>query len=358
MPWIAWQEWRRGIEDNITKTSSIEVISAQTGKRIDFIDLAKGVCILLVVFYHTGGAAYTPQIFGMLRMPLYLVLSGLFFKDYGGFTQLLVKKTNKVLVPFLFFYCLSYLLRYLLYFISPSLLVSGEVNILDLFIGHDIKNIALWFLMALFWCHLMFCAISLNVKREIHKALVVIIIWGVGAVLGRSQIILPCYIDCAMTCLPFFYFGYLLKRTSLLYPNKFDKYNVYFAVALLVVAVAVYCLTGRQKVDLSNNLIPSYWPIVMCGCVAFVLAVLLLCKMVKHVPFVSYFGRYSIIVLCVHAEINSIVKQLLNHFDIPLFPSLFILTLLLSWACIPLFKRYLPYVTAQKDLIRLPKGGQ
>ena len=75
----------------------------ETKKRIEFIDLAKGVCILLVIMMHTDVNVDFPGLRGM-RMPLYFILSGLFFKDYGGFLNLLVKKANKILIPFLFFY--------------------------------------------------------------------------------------------------------------------------------------------------------------------------------------------------------------------------------------------------------------
>lgn len=52
-------------------------------QRIDFIDLAKGVCIFLVVIGHCGVPINIPG-FEIVRMPLYFILSGLFFKDYGG----------------------------------------------------------------------------------------------------------------------------------------------------------------------------------------------------------------------------------------------------------------------------------
>ena len=55
---------------------------AQT-QRIDFIDLAKGVCILLVVVGHCGAPIDIPG-YEIVRMPLYFILSGLFFKEYGG----------------------------------------------------------------------------------------------------------------------------------------------------------------------------------------------------------------------------------------------------------------------------------
>ncbi|MDE7381406.1 MAG: acyltransferase family protein, partial [Muribaculaceae bacterium] len=67
--------------------------------RIEFIDLAKGFCIILVVIFHSGVELNIPN-FNALRMPLYFVLSGLFFRDYGDFIHLLKRKINKLLIPF------------------------------------------------------------------------------------------------------------------------------------------------------------------------------------------------------------------------------------------------------------------
>lgn len=73
-----------------------------TKKRIDFIDLAKGICIIMVVVGHCGATINIPG-WEIVRMPLYFILSGLFFKDYGGWVKFLIQKTNKILIPFLFF---------------------------------------------------------------------------------------------------------------------------------------------------------------------------------------------------------------------------------------------------------------
>lgn len=55
-------------------------------KRIEFIDLAKGICILLVVMIHTGVNEFVPGIYAA-KVPMFFVLSGLFFSksyDRGG----------------------------------------------------------------------------------------------------------------------------------------------------------------------------------------------------------------------------------------------------------------------------------
>lgn len=80
-------------------------------QRIEFIDLAKGICIILVVLLHIVPSANIPEL-RFIRIPLYFILSGLFFKDYGSFRNFLKKKVNNILIPFLFFYVVSYLILY------------------------------------------------------------------------------------------------------------------------------------------------------------------------------------------------------------------------------------------------------
>lgn len=61
---------------------------ADRQKRIEYIDLAKGVCILLVVFAHIHPdlTRYSWGVFfDSFRMPLYFFLSGIFSKDTAAY---------------------------------------------------------------------------------------------------------------------------------------------------------------------------------------------------------------------------------------------------------------------------------
>lgn len=73
-------------------------------QRIEFVDLAKGICISLVVLFHVFGdlSGDVIQLMNLFRMPLYFVLSGLFFKTYDGLIPFIKKKTNKLLITFFF----------------------------------------------------------------------------------------------------------------------------------------------------------------------------------------------------------------------------------------------------------------
>ena len=71
-------------------------------QRIDFVDLTKGVCIILVVMAHIGGAFDQLDKHSMLscfRMPLYFFISGIFFKPYEGLYGFIIRKINKLIIP-------------------------------------------------------------------------------------------------------------------------------------------------------------------------------------------------------------------------------------------------------------------
>ncbi len=85
-------------------------------QRIDYVDLAKGICIMLVVYNHVCKLYHHTDdilvIQGSFRMPLYFILSGLFFKEYSGFSSFAKRKVNNLIVPFFFFmsHCLFFFL--------------------------------------------------------------------------------------------------------------------------------------------------------------------------------------------------------------------------------------------------------
>ena len=121
-------------------------------KRLEFIDLAKGFCILLVVFNHIHKTFDTQFLlddcFKMFRMPLYFFLSGLFFKRYEGVLGFMKRKINKLLIPFVFFFLLTS-------FLIPSIIsmLSGnnfKIELLWSFVSPEFfPNFPIWFLLCL-----------------------------------------------------------------------------------------------------------------------------------------------------------------------------------------------------------------
>lgn len=268
---------------------------AQT-QRIDFIDLAKGICIFLVVSGHCGIPIDIPGLV-IVRMPLYFILSGLFFKTYGGIKHLFIKKLNKILIPFLFFYILGNIAFYAIKLFAPQLLVTGARGIFDVFDNRQFFNGPIWFLLCLFWCNIYFCLISQIVKKDVWRVTIICICGIIGWLLGRCEIFIPMFLDVALTALPLFAFGYYLKNSNILYKNRKDKFNILIALAFWAIS---YILTKNthSRLSLHYNIVEGWSTYIIS--IASVISILFICKIIKRLPFISYCGRYSIVLLCVH----------------------------------------------------------
>ncbi len=267
----------------------------------------------------------------------------------------LFESATKSLSPFCFFYIGSYAIFYACNALFPGLIVSDAKGILDVFTQAQYFNGPIWFLLALFWCNIFFCIISLNINKEFLRCAIVVAMFAIGYLLEKESVFLPCMIDVSLVGMPFFYFGYILKRSSLLYPNKWDRYNTIFAILLFAVAYTTDKIFAPiiyfHDKYISGNLLA-----LAILSTTSVIALLLLCKVVKRLPVVSYIGRYSIIPLCTHHLIYRPIQLVARGLPVSETTGNCIVaatTILLCMTAIPLCIKYLPYFTAQKDILKL-----
>lgn len=325
-------------------------------KRIEWIDLAKGFCIFLVVLNHVSQYAKVNYPLAnqlqAFRMPLYFILSGLFFKQYEGFFGFLKRKTNKLLIPFLFFLvCTSLLPYWAQYHKFQWPLLCGKA---------PFYNGPIWFLLCLFEVNVLFFLIQwlAGIISQRYKAGIVLyltLLFGVGGLLlSYFKLQIPFYVDTAFTCLPFFVFGWWMNRHT-----RFLAYrvNLWRDVPLLIAGAVILWLFAERVEYVRNFYVrDGIWYIHLTG-IAGTVMVLTLARLIKRLPLVSYWGRYSIMILCTHLlVIRGIVYLAKGHISgWVLFTVLLATTLAVCHFLIPFMKRYMPHVTAQKDVIKIEK---
>lgn len=341
--------------------------------RIDFIDLAKGFCIILVVFTHVNGFCFNDQqyILGntlrIFRMPLYFFLSGLFFKQYEGFIGFLKRKINKLLIPFLFFFLTTSIgLPFALQCMGYPLRNTEGIGFHSLYAfiyPETFSNTPIWFLMCLFVVNMLFYTVFSLVKILLKQKTEKFCIWVVailclgigtaGCYLDLYHTNLPMYIDSSMTALPFFAGGFIMcKFTNILYPNKFDKYNLLMVVCLFILT---FSFAGRVDYR-GNHFDVSIWSLYICG-FAGTLGIMFLSKMLHKLPLISFWGRYSIMILCTHILVMNVVSSCVKKLSITVWPQIFLTTIIVMMSylvVIPFMKKFMPHVTAQKDVIQVP----
>ena len=68
-------------------------------KRLDWLDVAKGFGILLVIFAHTDNSMFRSLIY-TFHVPLFFFLSGYVFSNKYDFKTFLIKKIKAIVVPY------------------------------------------------------------------------------------------------------------------------------------------------------------------------------------------------------------------------------------------------------------------
>ena len=76
----------------------------ETKSRLEFVDIAKGIGIMIVCFGHSGAEDVVISWIGGFIVPLFFILSGYMYKDKGiPVGKDLYNKGKKLLKPYLFF---------------------------------------------------------------------------------------------------------------------------------------------------------------------------------------------------------------------------------------------------------------
>lgn len=329
-------------------------------KRIEFIDLAKGFCIFLVVAGHLMDNERTNAFLfmGSFRMPLYFVLSGLFFSFYGSFKEFAVRKTNKLIIPFVAFYLLSFLFR-----IFTNILKKEEIEwslIYGSIFSEEIaSNAPIWFLPCLFICGLVFYVVAkvsglISGSQTFCISVISCIIGGGGFLLGQKGINLPLWIDSALTAVPFYAFGYILRKNTELLEKNYPQWALLlFSILLLLYTFFFRCFSALHCNNMSETDFYSYYS---CG-LAGSMGIILFSKAINKLPVISKFGRYSICILLTHYLLITIYTTLFRFAGIAITDNIrwieFLLIMMSYLVIIPLMIRFTPHISAQKDVFEL-----
>lgn len=194
------------------------------------IDVIKGLGITLVVWGHAVGVGNL--VIYSFHMPLFFLLSGLFYKPKANFIK---NRFKRLVVPFLAYNVLFVILSYL----------CGTFDVLCN--NFSIFNISAfdgptWFLVALFILSCIYWIIDRTINK---KCLKVIVCCGIGLIGCYVKKPLPLYITQALCCLPFFALGNCFPKSILLTKSK------YIGMCFLIyIGVLYYCFETNTRVDI------------------------------------------------------------------------------------------------------------
>lgn len=323
------------------------MVKLRSDMRYENIDFLKGICIMLVVANHLSLPGFTIASLSLFRMPLYYFLSGLFFSRYDSFFTFLIKKTNNLIVPYVFFSLFS-LFPFFAFYLFKDRTVEEAY-----YLSSPLHNEPIWFLVSLYEVGLIMYFVS-GIRKIYLQCVLVLFLSVCGYILCKKSLYLPFYLNTALCGIVFYYIGFILRHYYRLLDNN-DNIKIKFLMcSVFFLVLSIYIIPGKGISLITCQIQTSYHWFVLAG-VGGTLALFYLSKIVEKVKIVNYIGRYSIIVLGTHWYFVKSWK----YFIIPppnigfFLYLIFAVSILSSLISIAILKRYMPWFTAQKPLISL-----
>lgn len=320
---------------------------------LDYLDLAKGIGIILVIMGHTIFPVH--QAISLFHMPLFFFLSGMTLKVYDSFEGFLIKKTDRIIVPYLFFSLVSYIV---------ARIIGYEGNIF---------NGPLWFLQSLFMA-LVICELVLKTANHKRGGVIVMVVF---ALYGQITLWLrhPVFpfdmdFDRIIRSSVFVFAGYYMKD-FIVNPSfrkkpihDFPLFCIIILLYLVLCYISVYVMGADGNFE-SGVICKHSFVLFYTASVSGTLAVIFCSKWLKSIRPLNWLGRNSLIIMCVHYPFLQWWNPMVASWDFysngnllhKLLVALLSYTVAIAFSCpfVVISQKLLPRLTGYKPLLSKTK---
>lgn len=279
--------------------------------RIEWVDVAKGIGILLVVLGHTlswekpNEKIFRDMLYSF-HMPLFFVLSGITSKVSNTADELIVKIEKsffRLILPVIGYWALKV---FLLSDCNNVECIVANINELIYANGVDVKVMfatvpalgIVWFMVSLFFAKNLFNYINYRVTSSEKKFVIALLCGIIGATIGHFQW-LPFTFDLVLVVIPFFYIGSILNNYDL---SKRVVIKVLLTGIVWQSIFWVYHVATDSYFDLSWRWHPMY-PLsdigAVCGSLFVIFFSILINKSIVALP-LKYLGRNTLVFYWIH----------------------------------------------------------
>ena len=313
-------------------------------KRITWLDTAKGLGILLVVFFHLdnlNSLAYFEKWGGWIvsfYMVFFFSLSGLFFKN-----NKLGQRCKRLLKPYIIFYVFTYV-----FYLGKSIIRGGDVDLVNFFnpfLGRPdvVANPPMWFLLALVEMNVI-GSLLMKYMRPFIALGTSFALSYIAYLLGIYKIPNLYYLESVLLCLPLF-LGASLFREYLL-----RSYSWRLGVICIIASYFLFQISSCHYNNVSLNHIGSGYTlfiiIALLASVGFLVVSQTIDKLPKISSILNFYGKNSLVVLCTHMPLMVFQPILINVTGNPILgiSLTFITVITLEIPIIWFINKYVPFV--------------
>lgn len=340
-------------------------------RRFDYLDLAKGLGIIMVVWGHIMLVGMSHKLIYAFHMPLFFFISGLLFnKDqFDSLGAFFMHRAKRLLIPYFLYSVSTWGIWALFRYLRHDSVDSYIMPLIQTFIAQGsgafmVHNSALWFVPCLFAVEILYYIFS-----RLNEWLTLTLCFttaGIGALLvilyGDNYLfLLPWNLDAAFFALPFYGMANAIIR---FFPHEkimsaVTNHKQVFSIAIVILFSLMTILSmkyGECSMGSSSYGCPLsvYYVRAFSGCIGLVLLSALICSIVNKksslYDYIKWCGKNSFDIMCLHIPIKGVVvisltKVLKLSFDIQenlLYSSLaFVITIAIMTPIIKSIHKYI-----------------
>lgn len=280
--------------------------------RIEWVDCAKGIGIILVVAGHSICPRELKYWLYTFHMPLFFFLSGLTFnyKKYNTFIVFIKSKIRTLIIPYIVLSVICFLWKLVNYIV-----LGTKMDILSTLLGFIIQirggrfGAGIWFLPLIFVTELLiWCILRLGNERKKRVVTIALVMLVIGYLYCRFvDVKLPWAVDSALVSTFFMTIGFYSKS---ILNHKIGKLGLLFVIPNITVGF-LNSYMFDTRVDMWSN---DYGSLVLYLISAFsgIYFCITLSTIVKP-NWLNYIGRYSLYFYGLHLMIVEVMTKVMNR---------------------------------------------
>lgn len=272
--------------------------------RNNTFDVMKGIGIIAMIVGHSPIPKLLESFIFVWHMPLFFLVSGYFYKSKSE-AEYIKRNARQLVLP----YALTALVMIMLTATKQLVIRKGDsmTMLISAMVGNGSGNNpifsdynigAIWFLLAMFWCRSSYNILQVRISNPLILGGAILLLSIIATYVG-TIIYLPTDILEGAEALLFFYIGHMSHEND----EVLKKIHISKWFILIVVL-----LTGLSIHAGSMSMVRcyyGYWPVNYLAAIGMTVMVYYLSKCLRGNRFLTWCGRVSMVILCVHIiELN------------------------------------------------------
>ena len=264
-----------------------------------YVDVAKGICMLLIICIHTEVFGVLGMRFTFIAVPMFFFMSGFYDRSEKSMNEWLPKTANRLIRPAVIWIIIGNLFLKGLSYIRTGVV---EPYVFD-GMNPQYGNGPAWFLIALLYVKII---IGCMVRTKLPPIVLFVCCLAIGYIGATYE--MPMLIDEGMDALPLYYAG------KLLFPHLRNIMNK-LLVNIIGLGVLVVFMTTHYyyNVGPGNGLYYPYYLLAIMGAILVFISILTLSKMLGNVKPLIALGERTLEVMLIHTLICHVTAVSLNR---------------------------------------------